>query len=177
MCFSWNNLWSVSRYIIGHFNGWWRLGGSDQQNPALPFENVGQELVIHDSHFDLLPNYTFHTNITILFIGYLLIEDVTSLIMFHLWKKLRKVCNIVWCQFKSFHEKLFGIAELCSEATNITLCIRKEMIILWWNLWPLHEQLWTQWGVKVDTYASISCVIIGSGNGLSIVLLPFHCLN
>ena len=34
---------------------------------------------------DLLINYTFYTNLTILSIGYLLMEDVTSLIMFSLW--------------------------------------------------------------------------------------------
>ena len=58
VCFLWNNLWSVSRYlwsvsryIMGPFSGWWRLVGGESQYLTLPFENVGQESVITDSHF------------------------------------------------------------------------------------------------------------------------------
>ena len=32
LCFLWNNLWSVSRYIMGPFSGWWRLEG--RTNPV-----------------------------------------------------------------------------------------------------------------------------------------------
>ena len=35
---------------------------------------------------DLLPNYTFYTNLTISSIGYILKEDVTNLMTFNLWK-------------------------------------------------------------------------------------------
>ena len=64
---------------------WLMEVGWEGQSP--PFENVCQESMITDPHFiDLLPNYTFYTNLTILSIRYLLIDDVTSLIMFALWK-------------------------------------------------------------------------------------------
>ena len=36
MCFLWNNLWSVCRYRMGPFSGWWSLGGNDQQNLVAP---------------------------------------------------------------------------------------------------------------------------------------------
>ena len=39
---------------------------------------------------DLLPNYTFYTNLTILSIGYLLIEDVTNPMTFNLRKVEKK---------------------------------------------------------------------------------------
>ena len=51
MFFFWNNLWSVSRYIMGLFIGWCSRMGRTSQYLILPFENVGQELVITDSHF------------------------------------------------------------------------------------------------------------------------------
>ena len=88
VCFLWNNLWSVSRYIMGPFSGWWRLvwRTSPVSNPPIWKCRSG----IGDHRFpffmDLLPNYTFYTNLTFLFIGYLLTEDVTSMITFNLWK-------------------------------------------------------------------------------------------
>ena len=87
MSYLWD-LWSVSRYIMGPSSGWLRLVGltSPVFNPPIWKCRSG----IGDHRFifftDLLPNYTFYTNLTFLFIGYLLTEDVTSLITFSLWK-------------------------------------------------------------------------------------------
>ena len=79
MCFLWNNLWSVSRYVMEA--GW--------EGPSLSLTAPIWECRsrIGDYRFtffmDLLPNYTFYTNLTILFIGYLLIEDGANLITFN----------------------------------------------------------------------------------------------
>ena len=88
MCFLWNNLWSVSRYIIGPFSGWCRQGGNGQHYLAAPIWRYRSGSGDHRFKFlmDMLPNYTFYTNLSILFIGYLLIEDVTSLMTLNLWK-------------------------------------------------------------------------------------------
>ena len=51
MCFLWNNLWSVCRYVMGPFSGWWKLGGSGLWYLTAPFEEVYQKSVITDSHF------------------------------------------------------------------------------------------------------------------------------
>ena len=52
MCFLWNNRWSVSRYIMGPFSGWWRQGGNGQHYLAAAiWIYVGQESVITDSNF------------------------------------------------------------------------------------------------------------------------------
>ena len=84
MCFLWNNLWSVSRYIMGPFSGWWRQGGNGQHYLAAHIWKYRSGIGDHRFKFfmDLLPNYTLFTNLSILFIGYLLIEDVTL----NLWK-------------------------------------------------------------------------------------------
>ena len=88
MCFLWNNLWSVSHYIMGSFSGWWRLVGraSPVSNP--PIWKCRSGLGDHRFPFfmDLLSNYTFYTNLTFLFIGYLFTGDVTSMITFNWWK-------------------------------------------------------------------------------------------
>ena len=88
MCFLWHNLWSVSRYIMGPFSGWWRPGGNGQRYLAAPIWIYRSGFGDHRFNFfmDLLPNYTFYTNLSILFTGYLFIEDVASLMTFNVLK-------------------------------------------------------------------------------------------
>ena len=66
MGFLWSNLWSVSRYIMGPFSGWWVQGGNDQQYLAAPIWKCRSWIGDHRSKFfmDLLPNYTFYTSLT-----------------------------------------------------------------------------------------------------------------
>ena len=88
MCFLWNNLWSVCRYITRPITGC-----SSQDRPV---NNILTAPIwkcmsgIGDYRFtflvDLFSNYTFYTNLTIFSIRILLIEDVTSLIVFNIWK-------------------------------------------------------------------------------------------
>ena len=70
MGFLWNNLWSVSRYIMGPFSGWWRQDGNGQHYLAAPIWKYRSGTGDHRFKFflDLLPNYTFYTNLSILFI-------------------------------------------------------------------------------------------------------------
>ena len=63
MCFLWNNLWSVCCCIMGPFSSWWRLNGKSQWYLTIPFEKVGNKLVITDSYFHL--NYTFASKLHI----------------------------------------------------------------------------------------------------------------
>ena len=88
MCFLWNNLWSVCRYVMGSLSGWWRLGRNGLCYLTAPLWKCRSRIGDHRFIFfmDLLPNYTFYTNLTTPSIGYLLIEYVTSLITFNLWK-------------------------------------------------------------------------------------------
>ena len=69
--------------------------GNGQQYSTAPIWKCRAGIGVHRITFpiDLLPNYTFFTNLTIFSIGWLLMEDVTSLLT--LWK----VCSIVWCRF------------------------------------------------------------------------------
>ena len=69
--------------------------GNGQQYSTAPIWKCRAGIGDHRITFpiDLLPNYTFFTNLTIFSIGWLLMEDVTSLLT--LWK----VCSIVWCRF------------------------------------------------------------------------------
>ena len=62
------------------------------EGPTGPFEKCMSGIGDHRFTFliDLLPNYTFCTNLTTLSIGYLLREDVTSLITFNSWKVGKK---------------------------------------------------------------------------------------
>ena len=64
--FLWNDLRSVSPYIMGPLSGWWRQGGTDQQCLAAPIWKYRSGFGDHRFKFfiDLLPNYTFYTNLT-----------------------------------------------------------------------------------------------------------------
>ena len=86
--FLWNDLWSASRYIMGSFSGWWRLVGRTSPVSNPPIWKCRSGIGDHRLPFfmDLLPNYTFYTNLTFLFIGYLLTEDVIIVITFNLYK-------------------------------------------------------------------------------------------
>ena len=66
ICFLWNNLWSVSRYIMGPFSGWWRLVGRTIPVSNPPIWKCRSGIGDHRFPFfmDLLPNYTFYTNLT-----------------------------------------------------------------------------------------------------------------
>ena len=88
ICLLWNNLWSVCRYIIGPVSGCSSQDGTSQQHLAAPIRKYMSGIGDHRFTFpmDLLSNYTFYINLTIFSIRRLLIEDVTSLMVFNLWK-------------------------------------------------------------------------------------------
>ena len=102
MCFLWNNLWLSFCNMANH----WLLepGWDGQQHLTAPIWKCVSGIGDHRFTFlmDLLSNYTFHTNLTIFSIKRLLIEEMTSLIVFNLWK-FRKLCNIVWCRFNAIN--------------------------------------------------------------------------
>ena len=93
LCIFFNKLLSVCCYETGPFSGWWRLGGNGLCYLTAPLWKC--MLGIGDHRFTfftaLLPTYTFYTYLTILSIWYLLIEYVTSLIMFNIWKVEKSV--------------------------------------------------------------------------------------
>ena len=66
--FLWNNLWSVSRYIMGTFSDWWRLVGRTSPVSNPPTRKCRSGIGDHRFTFfmDLPPNYTFYTNLTYL---------------------------------------------------------------------------------------------------------------
>ena len=87
--FLWNNLWSVSRYIMGSFSGWWRLCGNDQQCLAIWKYRSGFGDHRFTFFIDLLPNYTFYTNLTIIVYWVVTYRDVAHLITLN-WGKVEK---------------------------------------------------------------------------------------
>ena len=92
MCFVWNSLWSVCRHITGPINGCSSQDGTDQQHLTAPIWKCMSGIGDHWFTFlvDLLSNYTLYTNLTISSIRRLLIEDVTRLKAFSLWKVKKK---------------------------------------------------------------------------------------
>ena len=86
--FLWNNLWSVSRYVMWQFSGRWRLGGNDQQCLAAPIWKYRSGIGDHRFTFfiDLLPNYTFYTNLTNIVHWVVAYRDVAHLITLNLGK-------------------------------------------------------------------------------------------
>ena len=85
--FLWNNLWSVSRYIIG-----WRQGGIDQQRLAAPIWKYRSGFGDHRFTFfiDLLPNYTFYTSLTNIALWVIAYRDVAHPITLNLGKSWEK---------------------------------------------------------------------------------------
>ena len=91
----WNNLWSVSRYIMSPFSGRWRLGGTDQQCLAASISKYRSGIGDHRFTFfiDLLPNYTFYTNLTNIVHWVIAYRDVAHLITRNLGKVEKSMQN------------------------------------------------------------------------------------
>ena len=89
--FLWNNLWSVSRYIMGSFTGCWRLCGNDQQCLAAPIWKYRSGFGDHRFTFfiDFIPNYAFDTNLTNIAHWVVTYRDVTHLITLN-WENVEK---------------------------------------------------------------------------------------
>ena len=85
ICFLWNKLWSVCRYITGPISGCSSQDGTSQQHLTAPIWKCMSGIGDHRFNFfmDLHSNYTLYTNLTIFSIMRLLMEDVTSLIVFN----------------------------------------------------------------------------------------------
>ena len=89
MCILWNNLHVVSLSLCNGAIQW--LVGVGWEWPVV-FNRFPLQMYAWNRwspihiFIDLLPNYTFYKNLTILSAGYLRITDVTSLITFNLWK-------------------------------------------------------------------------------------------
>ena len=93
----WNNLWSVYRYITRQISGCWSQDGTSQQHLTAPIGICMSGIGDHRFTYlmDLLSNYTLYTNLTIFSISILLIEDVTSLIVFRLAQCYNKSGSII----------------------------------------------------------------------------------
>ena len=93
--FLWNNLWSVSRYIMWPFSGPWRLGGNDQQCLAAPIWKYRSGIGDHRFTFfiNLLPNYAFYTNLTNIVHWVVAYRDVAHLITLNLGKVEKNMQN------------------------------------------------------------------------------------
>ena len=66
ICFLWNNLWSVCRFITGPISGCSSQNGTSQQHLTAPIRKCMSGIDDHRFTFlmDLLSNYTFYTNLT-----------------------------------------------------------------------------------------------------------------
>ena len=86
--FLWNNLWSVSRYVMGPLSGRWRQSGNDQQCLAAPIWKYRSGFGDHRFNFfiDLRPNYTFYTNLTNIVHWVVAYRDVAHLVRLNLEK-------------------------------------------------------------------------------------------
>ena len=88
----WNNLWSVSRYVMGPLSGRWRQSGNDQQCLAAPIWKYRSGFGDHRFTFsiDLRPNYTFYTNLTNIVHWVVAYRDVAHLVRLNLGKSWEK---------------------------------------------------------------------------------------
>ena len=86
--FLWNNLWSVSRYVMGPLSGRWRQSGNGQQCLAAPIWKYRSGFGDHRFNFfiDLRPNYTFYTNLTNIVHWVVAYRDVAHLVRLNLGK-------------------------------------------------------------------------------------------
>ena len=117
MGFLWNNLWSVSRYVMGPLSGRWRQGGNDQQCLAAPIWKYRSGFGDHRFNFfiDLLPNYTFHTNLTNVVHWAVAYRAVAHLIRLNLGKSWEKYA-------KSFDA---GLTRLLTQLNNTSSVVNK----------------------------------------------------
>ena len=109
----WNNLWSVSRYVMGPLSGRWRQSGNDQQCLAAPIWKYRSGFGDHRFTFfiDLRPNYTFYTNLTNIVHWVVAYRDMAHLVRLNLgksWEKSAKSFDAglswelsFWCSSKS----------------------------------------------------------------------------
>ena len=90
--FLWNNLWSVSRYVMGPLSGRWRQSGNDQQGLAAPIWKYRSGFGDHRFAFfiDLRSNYTFYTNLTNIVHWVVAYRDVAHLVRLNLGKSWEK---------------------------------------------------------------------------------------
>ena len=88
----WNNLWSVSRYVMGPLSGRWRQSGNDQQCLAAPIWRYRSGFGDHRFTFfiDLRPNYTFYTNLSNIVHWVVAYRDVAHLVRLNLGKSWEK---------------------------------------------------------------------------------------
>ena len=88
----WNNLWSVSRYVMGPLSGRWRQSGNDQQCLAAPIWKYRSGFGDHRFTFfiDLRPNYTFYTNLTNIVHWVVAYRDMAHLVRLNLGKSWEK---------------------------------------------------------------------------------------
>ena len=90
--FLWNNLWSVSRYVMGPLSGRWKQNGNDQQCLAAPIWKYRSGFGDHRFNFfiALRPNYTFYTNLTNIVHWVVAYRDVAHLVRLNLGKSWEK---------------------------------------------------------------------------------------
>ena len=88
----WNNLWSVSRYVMGPLSGRWRQSGNDQQCLAAPIWKYRSGFGDHWFTFfiDLRPNYTFYTDLTNIVHWVVAYKDMAHLVRLNLGKSWEK---------------------------------------------------------------------------------------
>ena len=88
----WNNLWSVSRYVMGPLSGRWRQKGNGQQCLTAPIWKYRSGFGDHRFTFfiDLRPNYTFYTNLTNIVHWVVAYRDVAHLVRLNLGKSWEK---------------------------------------------------------------------------------------
>ena len=100
----WNNLWSVSRYVMWPLSGPRRQSGNDQQCLAAPIWKYRSGFGDHRFTFfkDLRPNYTFYTNLTNIAHWVVAYRDVAHMVRLNLGKSWEKSA-------KSFDAGLRGI--------------------------------------------------------------------
>ena len=152
--FLWNNLWSVSRYVMGPLSGPWRQSGNDQQCLAAPIWKYRSGFGDHRFSFfiDLLPNYTFYTNLTNIVHWVVAKRDVAHLVRLNLGKSWGKYA-------KSFDAGLSNTTFHPWLATGWFewnfLWVNSNLMYLLWN-YPQVMVIGSHWW-KVN---------IGSGDGL-----------
>ena len=165
----WNNLWSVSRYVMGPLSGRWRQSGNDPQCLAAPIWKYRSGLGDHRFNFfiDLRSNYTFYTNLINIIHWVVAYRDVAHLVRLNLGKSWAKSA-------KSFDAGLSNpVDHESSGSDTIYIYIgksRQSIEILNYIMDVLHTFATAKTGDShMNRLQSIQCLIVSGLGGTVIV--------
>ena len=191
----WNNLWSVSRYVMGPLSGRWRQSGNDPQCLAAPIWKYRSGLGDHRFNFfiDLRSNYTFYTNLINIIHWVVAYRDVAHLVRLNLgksWAKSAKSFDaglsksltwptadvwVLWVLRSS------GVPQFTWNMLLFTQCLLNNLTYIFqitFNFKPLDiSVLSTQWSLCSAPPTTSFPPLLTTSSGASQEMTPARCAS